>query len=398
MSYSTIGGEFELNLINKGGYLSNRSQQILDDPQNDGSIVYEATKAQVEINSAPAETVQGLKQDVKKKFKLLEEICNTHNVSAIPVSEYGAGRGQIKRSLSRIDAYILAMGESLFRRLITNSGMHLHISQSPGKELEQFCLLYSLDPLSYAITSTSPISHRRDNGLNCHRINIIRYISFREFPTHAQLQDYPGSLEEIQRRNQERWDHWRTVSIKKGMDPACFDKTFQPDNTGYAPVRKRDCIGPAGTFEIRTFDTAPLDTILAAAALYKGCNDHLIRSGIEINVAEEENFYDFNCQQIILPTHDTLLRMEREAIQQGLRSDLVANYLSHALTFAEQGIPPKDLPYLEPLREMLETRMNPADQIMRYMRGLGYTDSRFTPEQSALANLFMREWHLRTLS
>jgi len=398
MSNSTIGSELEFILFDGKGFVLNKADNIRLDSRNDGSITYEATEAHVEINSDPTETVKELSENIKEKLVLLEEICDTYGAHAVPVSEFGAGRCKPKRLQGRVDVYLLTLGPHNVSEMITNSGMHLHISQFPGKELDQFCLLYALDSISFAITSTSPISYQGINSLNCHRINTIRHHSFNEFPLHAQLQDYPGQLEELERRNQKRWEQWKEIVVKKGMSPSLYDEKFQPDNTGYAPIRKRDHIGPTGTWEVRSFDVTPLDIAMAAIAFYKGCNDNFIDSGLRAEVAEEDNKFFFGFKKVVLPNYTTLKRMEEEAIHYGLKSDLVANYLNHVLKFAEQGLPLEDQAYLDPLKEMLKTRMNPADQIMQFVKSQGYTGSTFSPEQAAQANLFMRKKHTNALN
>jgi len=399
MSNSTIGSELELTLIDENGYTTNNAPQILDDPRIKEKKCYtdEGTKAQIEVNSAPAHTIHELDQNLQSKLKFLEDICREYGSFPVPVSEFGAGQGEWNYC-NRLKAYLNIIGEHALRNLLPHSGTHLHISQIPGKELQQYYLLQALDPLTYAITSTSSISYKRTNSLNCHRINNQRNIAFKNFPLHAQLQDYPLSLDELKERDNKRWKQWLKISVNKGMPPEKYLETFQPDNTGYHPIRKRDEIGPTGTFEIRSLDICPSDVRSAASALIKGVHDYVMSRNILLAIADKFGEYSFTDKQIVLPHIETSRRSQDLVIDDGLKPDLIFNFLFHLLPFAEQGLPKEDQQYLKHFQEIRKTRMNPAHQIMQYMKSLGYTGSEFSPEQTAQASLFMRTWHQKTLN
>ena len=117
-----------------------------------------------------------------------------------------------------------------------------------------------------------------------------------------------------------------------------------------------------------------------------------------IEIATPDNTYNFAEDKIILPNYQTLLQFENEGIQNGLKSDLVRDYIAHLLPYAEAGLPPEDKIYLAPLKKMLLTRDNPADEIMNFMREQGYAGHQFTPQQTAQTNLYMREKHLHSLN
>ena len=197
---STIGEEVEYLLIGLDGGLVNIADKILKDPRNSGFITREATLAMVEINSGVASSVAELDEDVRRKSTKLEQICTDHGVLAVPVSEYGAGVA-IPRDHPRAPIYEKILGEQCLDEIRKVSGVHLHISQHPEKVLEQYWLLQALDPLSYAITSTSPINHEGINSLNNHRIGLVRDRGFKNFPLHAKVQDYPDSTKSIDLQN-----------------------------------------------------------------------------------------------------------------------------------------------------------------------------------------------------
>ena len=389
---STIGVEIELNLIDAQGYFQSAADSVLGDHRNAGLFVAEGNLAMVEYNSPPASSIAQLHASIVPSLQLLEEICAKYNVTPVSISENGAGAGIQRGGKPRYQAYATILGQEANKQIDTVAGIHAHFSQFKDRLLEQFWVLCALDPLSYALTSTSPIRYDGTNGKNCQRIDTMRNHAFQQFPLHAKLQQYPASIAEIDDCNQQRFDQWQEAS---GLDGATFAQLFTVQSTGYAPIRKRDNIGP-GTWEVRSFDSTPLNIALAAVALYKGVNDQVseVRS---ISIADRDDEYQFSLDKIVVPNLATLQRMEKESIHVGIKAESVAQYLGAVLDFAQQGLPAEDKIYVQPIYDTLATRCNPADRIMEYMRSLGIPGEQFLPDQSAKANLFMREQYLRGL-
>ncbi len=397
MSQSSIGVEVELNLIDKEGYLSNIADTVLGDRRNPSCFVAEATLAQVEYNSKPLETISELAIEMREKLGLLEQICADYGVYPVAASEYGAGKGITREGKERYDAYDTIIGREKNLKINTISGIHIHISQDTNekKKLAQFQLLYALDPMSYGVTSTSPLRYDGLNSLNCHRIQLMRYHVFSAFPLHAQLQDYPQTLEELEKQNIERFWQWQSAS---GMSAEKFGSLFTPENTGYAPIRTRDGIGKTGTFEIRTCDSTPLQYGLGAMALYKGCNDRMLQENIKVEIAQRDNEYEFSERKIVLPTLRTLRMLEQEAIRYGLTSEHMQKYVGQIIQFAEQGLSKSEQGYLNPIIEMTQSGINPSTSLNRYLRKDGYNATRFTAERAAQGNMFLRELYKQGLS
>ncbi len=389
---NTVGLEIELNLCNRRGYLTNRADQVLNDPRNDGFLVAEATKAMIEVNSNPAPTISLLHHDISHKLSLLEKIAQEYAVLPIAASEFGAGRG-ISRNERRYQAYQHIIGPRADFLINTIAGIHAHFSQDHDRRLDQFLALTALDCLSYALTSTSPLSYRGVNSLNCHRVNIVRRRAFTRFPYHSQLLPYPSSMEELERWNKIRYEQWQKAS---GLDPEEFSALFMVENTGYSPIRQRDSIGDHGTWEVRSFDTSPLPAALAAVAIYKGVNDRILNEGIPISISRDDAHYSFQAGKVVLPSYPLLRKLEQKAIASGLNDDEVVRYVRRVMAFAEKGLPLEDQKYLEAAERMLHSRINPAEQLMAYLheKSLG---NRYTPREVAQANLFLREEYLRGL-
>ncbi len=390
---TTVGMEIELNLITADGFIKNVADEILQDSRNEGFFVPEATHSQIELNSLPANTVEDLHQDIIQKLLLLEEICQDWGVFPVPVSEFGAGKSKSRTGKQRYDVYETILGHLNNEKLNTISGVHIHFSQVLHRNIDQYNVLQALDPLSFAVTTTSPIRYDGVNSLNCHRVNLVRNDVFQNYPLHAQLLPYPCTIEEIESLNLQRFEQWRTAS---GLSVTEFSKLFTPENTGYAPIRKRNSIGPTGTWEVRSLDSTTPSHALAVVALYKGCLDHMVEKDIPVAIASEDGIYKFSDENIILPSFSTLKHFEGIAIRYGLHSEEIASYLQKVSDFAREGLPVCDRKYLDILQGgKLD---NPAHQIMKYLRSQGHNNNTFSPTETAQANLFMREQYRTSLT
>jgi gamma-glutamyl:cysteine ligase YbdK (ATP-grasp superfamily) len=216
----------------------------------------------------------------------------------------------------------------------------------------------------------------------------MRHHVFSEFPLHAQLQEYPKLWREIEEQNVERFWQWQKAS---GMSAEKFSSLFTPENTGYAPIRKRDGIGKTGTFEIRTCDSTPLQYALGTMAVYKGCNDFMLQENIAVEVAQRKGEYEFSERGVVLPTLRTLQMLEYEAIRYGMTSKLMKEYVGKVVRFAEKGLNEAERKYLLPVQEMVESGVNPSTKVNRFLRRDGYMVKQFTPERAAEGNIFLRE-------
>ncbi|MCB0338749.1 MAG: hypothetical protein KDD53_04050, partial [Bdellovibrionales bacterium] len=287
ISPSTVGIELEVSLIDQRGFLNNVADKILNDHRNDGSLVYENSNARIEVISAPCATIRDLYSDFLPRLNLLDDISKDYMSEVVSVSEFGAGAG-VQVHSPRLDVYPRIIGEKGTELIRSIAGLHAHITQTPGRQLGQYWLFMALDPLSYALTSTSPISFEGATLVNCHRIRLMRERISREFPLHAALKHYPRTLREIELRAYARFEQWKKLS---GVDYSTFESLFNPGNTGFVPIRKRDGIGPTGTLEIRGFDTCPIEYAMAAVGLFKGCNDRIVRDQIPVTISTRDQFY-----------------------------------------------------------------------------------------------------------
>jgi gamma-glutamyl:cysteine ligase YbdK (ATP-grasp superfamily) len=413
-----IGMELELNLYyrdgEQAGTVANLADLVLTDPRNtdnQGGVLFvpESSHYQIEINSNPASDITQLDDDLRLKLMALERICEDHGLFPAATSTNGSGEilsrippeqfaGRDPFSLSnkevRIAAYYGLLGEKKSRLTGEISGIHIHLDQIEGSRVKQYNLLLALDPVSFALTSTSPIDGDGNNSINNQRVNSIRNVAFSNFPQLAELPKYIESVAELESRIKKGYNTWRDNS---GVPTELFEKAFNLGNAGWQPIRKKDDIGEYGTWEVRSPDSAPLNLALAVVALYKGVHDYALSSGIPISISENEGEYSFHTDGFILPTHQTLKSIEEEAIHQGLKSEKVRDYVRRLLPVAELGLKEQELKYLEPIQEMIQRKGNPSDQIMSFMHQ-HYDASRYDPKQAAEANLFARELYVQGMN
>lgn len=399
---STVGIEHEVNLIDSRGFVVNDANRVLDalkEKIGEGSrFVEEYRRNQVEFNSKPSTKVFDVVRDWTQNMIVLDDVSRSMGYFVVPVSEFGAGQGLTRRERKSDPLYRRILGDERHEASNTISGIHIHLSQHPSivyPQEHQYNILHALDPITYGITSTSPINSQGVNGRSSQRIHTVRFFVFEDFPLSGQLLDYISDVDELERRDQEGYKKALDSYLRNGGDRESF--TLTPSGFCFAPIKKRDEIGPNGTWELKTFETAPLDIGAAGLALAKGFYDRAVQSGAEVVVSTEDDHYQFGNQVIILPSHQTLKAMERASIDKGIEDPLVRRYLSAVVEYARQGLSDSDRNYLTPVYTMIETGENPARTIMKYMRSQGYIDSRFSPEQAAKANIFMRDQHLKSL-
>lgn len=391
-SKTTIGLEQEFLLIDKEGYVQNVADEIINDPANNQICVAEATYAQVEVNSAPAHTISELEHDLRTRFRTLEDLCAKYRVFPLPASEFGAKSSISRGGKARYDIYETILGKENNEKTNTISGIHIHLSRIPGFELEQFWILQALDSLSYALTSTSPFRYDGVNSLNCHRVNIVRNDAFIQFPLHSKLQEYPKSVQDLERGDRNRYTQWQKASNLSECD---FSLLFCPENTGYAPIRTRPSIGPTGTYEIRTCDTTPLNIALGISALYKGIVEALAQKTTPIAISQDNSFSVF--PTIKLPSLQTLHHLEKIAIEHGMENNEIRSYAEQAIRLAHEGLPNEDQKYLQSIKEIIMTEQNPATQLINHMKNKGKYSSRLPLEARADANLFIRSLYQKSL-
>jgi len=393
---STIGNEQELHTT-KNGYLIDGAPLLLAYSTEFPWLVKEGSRAQIEVNTRPTGTIHEQVLEISEKLRILEYLSAEHNLELVAASSYGSGRGTTNRPQSRFPFYDEMFGLEDSDNLVSIIGNHTHLSQPEGEEakVKQQRLLLGLEPLTYAFTSTSPMRYDGVNTLNNHRIPLVRNMAVDKFPEFAAPQPYPQSMENILSLGERLVNTMVEVGKSIGYSEEDTKQIFNADNTGYIPLRFRTKFP---TQELRSADSAPLPYQAAIWAILKGVNDYVEKTGIPVEVGPE---YYFGQDKIILPENKKSL--EIAIIEKGLEhhptyGNLAKDYASAAIGLARRGLPEEDLHYLNLAEKLVESGMNPASHLNRYMHTNFGDKKRFSPAEAAQGMLFMREMYKEGLN
>ncbi len=399
-----IAVEYERGLHHTKNFtIANVAAEFLEHPlnkeetrENGCYFVKEGTRHQVEFNSIPASSLTELCRDFLKAEDVSDNIAAELEVVNIPISETGAGLAEINPEvMHRVYGYQTVFGEEAVQKLVRISGIHIHVDQHAARLVEQFNALTALRP-TIAFTSTSSISHEGQNSVNCHRYIIIADPIEGVFAKIPEERRYITSIEELEKRDRERYEKWtaefrspwnrRMSKSPLTYNLETFKKHFKTENTGYPDVRFRPGIGK-GTYELRINDTAPLDIVLAQAALVLGYNSRIMQEGTPVEISQSEQ-HQFHSRKVILPSSEKLDEYASHAVQSGLQNPELNQYLYNLLQFAEHGLAQQERHFLQPFYTLL-TEDNLAAQVLNY---LGHKPH-YSSAEAALANQWMWERH-----
>ena len=363
-------------------------------------FVKEGTCHQVEFNSLPASSLTELVRDFLKAEEISDRISAELGVVNISISETGAGIAKIndydEKVINRIRGYQTIFGKEAVQKLIRISGIHIHIDQYQDRLVDQFNVLTALRP-TIALTSTSSISHQGENSVNCHRYITIADPIEGVFAAIPEERRYIKSMEDLVKRDKDRYEKWVAAfastwnrHVAEGLPLTynlnTFKKNFNIENTGYPDVRFRPRIGK-GTYELRINDTAPLDIVMAQAALVFGYINRIMQEGIPVEMSQSQQ-HQFHSRKVLLPSSEKWDEYTSYAVQSGLQNPELNQYLYSLLEFAEQGLPEPEQHFLQPFYNLL-SEGNIASQLLHR---LGHKPH-YSPAEAALANQWMWERH-----
>lgn len=399
-----IAVEYERGLHHANTFrVASLAAQFLSHPlNNDGKresdyFVEEGTDHQTEFNSIPSSSLTELCQDFLKAEEISDKICAELGVVNIPISETGAGVADLNPAvMHRIHGYQTIFGKEAVDRLIRISGIHIHVDQYPQRLVDQFNALTALRP-TIALTSTSSISHQGQNSANCHRYIAIADPQEGVFAKIPEERRYITSMEDLLKRDRERHEKWAAAfaiswncqanpELPSTYNLETFKEHFKVENTGYPDIRFRPDVGK-GTFELRISDTAPLDIVLAQAALIFGYNNRIVQESIPVT-ASLLGRPSFHSRRIVLPSSEKLDEYTSHAVKSGLQNPELKQYLYNLIQFAEQGLPESEQHFLQPFYNLL-SEGNLASQLLNRLGHKPY----YSPAESALANQWMWERH-----
>lgn len=381
-----IGFELELMLTDADGNINNRADDVLHHQLNPGTLVKEGTYGVVEVHSLPKSSLLELESLFKKELMRLAYIVESFQLKAIPLSEVGP-HGSLKKRGGPRYAFQLLVGADKDSLYDSACGTHIHFDHEQDL-VGQYNLLQSLDPV-FVLLSTSSFL-RGTNTLNCSRVNAYRNHVFEDFPLHGQLLDYVSSIEQLERQNEQRLTYWQRLIGPSEETQKVFDRY----NTCWGPIRLRE-----KTIEVRNADANIFSLVMAMVALYKGVKNYVFSKGLDVKVGGQEQAYGVTDSEIILPPYPILKQMEIEGIIDGLGSEVVHRYLSYLVDIAEDGLPASEKRYLQPFKQILNSRKNVADVIISHVHRIDPTaNGTIGGETAKKVNRFIADLYLNDLS
>ncbi|NOX56653.1 MAG: YbdK family carboxylate-amine ligase [Planctomycetes bacterium] len=175
--YPTIGVEIELQLLDAETLeLSSAIDAIMKRVPKDmnGFIKPELMQSYVELNTGICRTVAEVREDLKAKLAVLEEIAESLGLRLFwaathPFSSWRKQKITVNERYERL----VGLMQDVARRLLT-FGLHVHIGVDSGDKAIMICdrMLRHL-PLLLALSSNSPFWEGRCTGLHSNRSKIM---------------------------------------------------------------------------------------------------------------------------------------------------------------------------------------------------------------------------------
>ncbi|MFB6203893.1 MAG: glutamate-cysteine ligase family protein [Candidatus Nanohaloarchaea archaeon] len=245
--------------------------------------------------SDPEELIDSVREKIERSVEKAEELglhivplgtpLNSGEIEAVD-----SERGRIQQEI---------IGEDL-RAAERVAGTHVHFEKEDVAE--QLNRLTAIDP-ALALMNSSPYYQGERLGSSSRNL-VYRYRCYSEFPGHGQLWSFVDSVEEWDRRIDERFREWISAAEKEGIDRETVREHFRPEDALWTPVRLRKQFP---TVEWRSPDTSLPSNLF-----------QLVRDLFRVMESDVE-----------LPEFEELKDLSREAMEDGLTRE-VRGYLEDA--------------------------------------------------------------------
>lgn len=303
-----LGIEVELWVVDDGGRLCD-GQELTEAHDR---VVDEFVGPLIEVQTEPHETEAGLRRDLQRTLGALVKAADEDGKRLVPLGTPltpAAAPATKKRGRLFEDIY----GEDV-RRAKNCAGTHVHFEKgNVGRQLD---LLTALDP-ALALVSSSPyyLGERRHASS---RADAYRGPPGSEFAEFTRLWEYPDGVDEWQERVDSAYSRFRRLAAENGVPPAVVDEHFDPEDAVLNPVRLRRS---QPTVEWRAPDaTLPSHVVELAFDVAR-----LVRQTDEKSV--EIGGAGVHGDRIEIPEFSTLRDLSRDAIDRGMGSHRVREYL-----------------------------------------------------------------------
>lgn len=266
----------------------------------------------LEVKTAPHERERALRHDLQEALETVIEAAEASGKRLVPLGT----------PLTACDAPATGERGRLFETIYGDgvrsskncAGTHVHFEK--GDVARQLNLLTALDP-ALALLSSSPY-YLGERGAASSRAAAYRTACGREFRQFCDLMPYTASVAEWEERVEDRFEAFRSLAAEAGVSSEQVEAEFEPENTVLNPVRLRRS---QPTVEWRAPDAALPSQVVRLATdvsrLVRQTDAKPLRTGPP----------GVHADHIAVPEFDTLTDVSRAAIERGLDSGRVREYL-----------------------------------------------------------------------
>ena len=298
----------------------------------------EFSRSMIEIQTEPHEDVDELLKEAISKTEILAELAKKDGKRIVPLgTPLNSGEAEIYESdRFRIEQEVI--GDEV-KHAGRTAGLHIHFEKEDT--LRQLNTLTALDPLS-ALVNSSPRYQGERLADGC-RNKVYRFKACGAFPEQRELWPYMDSVTEWREKRENLFQKFVERAEEKGISRDRLERHFQAENAVWTPVKLR---GDYPTVEWRSPDTTLLTEVIKLVKAVKP-------------VVQQKKHSE-------LPDFKNVKECSQEAIEKGLESDKVREYIE------EMGVDPSvfnpvsrrlDLPEKVDRKKAREVRLQVAEEL-----------------------------------
>ncbi|WP_049998713.1 glutamate-cysteine ligase family protein [Halococcus sediminicola] len=307
----------------------------------------------IEIKTPPVETESELRNALQSTLQTVLAAANASGKHLVPLgtplsansSPAVSERGQL---LERIYGSDIEPAKQC-------AGTHIHFDAENIPR--QVNLLTALDP-ALALVSSSPC-YAGGRPMHASRPYAYRSLCSDEFARYRDLWEYTPDVATWDDRLATAYEAFRTLAADRGVSDREFTTHFQPENSVMTPVRVRQRFP---TVEWRTADTALPSQIVELTCDVSRLVGQTATKPVEIGEPS------VGPQRIRIPAFDDLTQLTAAAIERGLDSPAVWDYLE-AMSIDPRDYQPisTDISHESPISvtEARRIRLEYADRLER---------------------------------
>jgi hypothetical protein len=349
-----VGVEAEYWVIDETGTLCD-GRELLDAHE---CVEPEFISSLVEIKTPPVETEAALRRALQSTLQTVLAAADAQGKRLVPLgTPLADSSSPIVSERGRLLERIYGDG---IKPAMQCAGTHIHFDA--GNVPRQVNLLTALDP-ALALVSSSPC-YAGERAMHASRPYAYRSLCGEEFVQFRDLWEYTTTAAAWDDRLAAAHEAFRTLAIGRGVTEQEFTTHFQPKNTMPTPVRVRQQFP---TIEWRAPDTALPSQVVTLTSDVSRLVSQTASKPVEIGEP------GVGPERIRIPAFDDLTQLTAAAIERGLDSPAVWEYLE-AMSIDPRDYQPisSEIGHHSPISvaEARRIRLDYADRLERDVENL----------------------------